>query len=561
MINVIWQSYHKETPTRGYWDQAMLESIFSRELYRPAAGHEFVHHDGFASVGEEIDGAIIIIPARYHAGDVDAINADIAKLKWCLIILVGDEEAVFPSEKLEHPNMIIYVMTPHIGKHEKADRFIVNGWPTGTREILRQYADESNERPLTWFFAGQNTHKRRKACVAQLQRMENGKLIETPGFTQGVPHDEYFKYMASAKIVPCPSGAVIPDSFRMYEALEAGALPIADGLSPSGKSKGYWNFLLDEEELPFPVLEDWHELPGTVAYFFDTFPKSQNKAYAWWQMFKRNMVYNLEDDLHHLRGTKPAFDAPDDRITVLVPTSPIKRHPSTEIIDETIAAIRSKLPEAEIIIMIDGVREEQEHYTGNYNEYIRRLLWKTNFEWHNVVPMLFQDHHHQAAMTREALKVVRTPIIMFVEHDAPITPDCDFEWQGLTDAILTGEANMIRFHHEAKIQDAHWRLMLDKKPVMVCGVPMMRTAQWSQRPHLASTEFYRTIIDKYFRPESRTMIEDRVHGVTELKYVKRGKAGWNPFKIWIYTPEGNIKRSYTTDGRGDDPKYDDKFIY
>ncbi len=88
---------------------------------------------------------------------------------------------------------------------------------------------------------------------------------------------------------------------------------------------------------------------------------------------------------------------------------------------------------------------------------------------------------------------------------------------------------------------------------------MMRTAQWSQRPHLASTAFYRDMIDRYFNPQSRTMIEDVMHGIVHEAYQREGEMGWNLWRLWIYTPETDslgIKRSYHLDGRGADPKYD-----
>jgi hypothetical protein len=144
-------------------------------------------------------------------------------------------------------------------------------------------------------------------------------------------------------------------------------------------------------------------------------------------------------------------------------------------------------------------------------------LWLAHHEWHNVLPIIFDEHMHQAAMTREALKQVATPTILFVEHDAPITPDHEFDWQTLTDVIMQGDANVIRFHHEAGMLPEHEYLMLS--PVehiqgKTSGreLPVRKTSQWSQRPHLGSTAFYRQMIKNYFNLKSRTMIEDVIHG-------------------------------------------------
>jgi hypothetical protein len=59
-----------------------------------------------------------------------------------------------------------------------------------------------------------------------------GTFIPTKGFTQGDPHDLYYRQMADAKVAPAPSGPETPDSFRLFEALESGCVPIADTRVP-----------------------------------------------------------------------------------------------------------------------------------------------------------------------------------------------------------------------------------------------------------------------------------------------------------------------------------------
>jgi hypothetical protein len=52
------------------------------------------------------------------------------------------------------------------------------------------------------------------------------------------------------------------------------------------------------------------------------------------------------------------------------------------------------------------------------------------------------------------------------------------------------------------------------------------------------------------------MIEDVVHGLVIEDCRRDAVMGWYAWRLWIYTPEGNIKRSYHLDGRGSDLKYD-----
>ena len=57
-----------------------------------------------------------------------------------------------------------------------------------------------------------------------------------------------------------------------------------------------------------------------------------------------------------------------DKISILLPTSPIPHHPSTHILDEVIESIRVHFPDNELFLMIDGVRGQVEHRRADYEE-------------------------------------------------------------------------------------------------------------------------------------------------------------------------------------------------
>ena len=48
-----------------------------------------------------------------------------------------------------------------------------------------------------------------------------------------------------------------------------------------------------------------------------------------------------------------------DDITFIVPTSVLVTHPDTAIIDQVVSSIRWYFPNNEIILQVDGLREEQ----------------------------------------------------------------------------------------------------------------------------------------------------------------------------------------------------------
>jgi hypothetical protein len=241
-------------------------------------------------------------------------------------------------------------------------------------------------------------------------------------------------------------------------------------------------------------------------------------------------------------------------VTVLVTCSPIPSNPGTEILEQTIASVRAQLPGAEIVIAFDGVRPEQEARRADYERHIRRVLWLADHVWGNTFPLIADEHLHQAVAAKRALEHVRTPLLLFIEQDTPICGE--IPWDDLAEVILAGDANVIRMHHEASVLEPHKYLMLDDEPQKVRGVPMMRTIQWSQRPHLASVAWYRELLDRYFPADEKDYIEDRVYGKLIAAHDRDGDMGWLGWRTWMYTPEGDIKRSTHLDGRAGEDKFD-----
>ena len=229
-------------------------------------------------------------------------------------------------------------------------------------------------------------------------------------------------------------------------------------------------------------------------------------------------------------------------ITIILATSVLPSHPSTDIIDETIKCLRVHFPTNEIIMQIDGLRQEQSDRRDDYNEYKNRILWKCLHEYKNVLPIIFDKHSHQTTMMRETIDEIQTSLLLYVEGDTPLTPDEPIDWQKCLDFIEYEKANTIRFHFEALIPEPHKHLMLEDG--------FMKTAQWSQRPHLSRVSYYRDIILPF--SYEKTFIEDRFHGKVQddcLPYDSFSQEGWDVHKLWIYHPEGHIKRSYHLDGR------------
>lgn len=241
----------------------------------------------------------------------------------------------------------------------------------------------------------------------------------------------------------------------------------------------------------------------------------------------------------------------NNQLSVLIPTSPIPSHPSTAILDETISNIR-KYTDAKIIIMFDGIHHSLELRKPDYMEYLHRVSVKIEGkDYGDCGIIVFNEHTHQSAMTKTVLQYeVETPLIMFCEHDT--SPIGDIPFQQLCDFVQHDEQiNYLRFNIFEQTPQEHSYLMLSKKPVIKNGVSMVRTIQFSARPHIAKADWYLKILKDCFGIGEKMMIEDRMHSIVQESYKELKK---DVFGLAIYAPEGSQLRSYHSDGRGADEK-------
>lgn len=212
------------------------------------------------------------------------------KLPWVIFVSIGDESSEFPLHLLEHPNKKIWCQTPL--PTTRASRYLIEGYPANTKRV-------ETPRDLNWFFAGQVTHARRHACVDALiqyeSKMGGGVLIQTEGFCQGLPQTNYLAYMSRAKVVPCPSGPATPDTFRIWEALECGAIPIVDARALRDETEGFWDLVLPD--CPLPMIHDWNHLPDIMDVLLADYERVSRYTAYWWKSWKMQMRDWLAKDL------------------------------------------------------------------------------------------------------------------------------------------------------------------------------------------------------------------------------------------------------------------------
>ena len=88
-------------------------------------------------------------------------------------------------------------------------------------------------RTNAWAFAGQGTKSSRRAMLGALGALPGTRASHVSealdwDAPDNLATDAYARLLASAALAPCPVGWIHPDSFRLYEALECGCLPVVE---------------------------------------------------------------------------------------------------------------------------------------------------------------------------------------------------------------------------------------------------------------------------------------------------------------------------------------------
>ena len=295
-VDVVWYG-DTNGENHGWWDQTLIKDTIEN------SNLESTYYEGIKKLPEYSKGAIVIVPTRLWTGRETELSDSLQRLGFVLLILCGDEEATFNWRLIKHVRMAVWVMMPRMNVHDDTVH-IPNGYRPDTRKYLREAGYK--EKTQDWIFAGQVTHERREQLVQELVflkdsgRYPNGRLETTKTFGEEIiPYKTYVEELVKTKIALCPSGPESPDSFRLYEALEAGCLPVVDAFSTNFKTHGFWEYMFGEKP-PFPIVDYWDALPKLMPELLKGYPENANKCYAWWQKIKYKLVKKLEKDIQEL---------------------------------------------------------------------------------------------------------------------------------------------------------------------------------------------------------------------------------------------------------------------
>jgi hypothetical protein len=147
------------------------------------------------------------------------------------------------------------------------------------------------------------TSASRKRLAANVRRGPDTFIHVTPGFSANasqargfVPPDQYREILLTSKFTLCPAGHN-PEAFRLYEACEAGSVPVValDEEYLSHACVGAFSSLIDSGA-PFVFLRSWDDLEQELRNVVDRegVDARQARLRAWYQTYWQSTAAAFE---------------------------------------------------------------------------------------------------------------------------------------------------------------------------------------------------------------------------------------------------------------------------
>jgi len=165
------------------------------------------------------------------------------------------------------------------------------GYPAGFGGNAGQPGTAS--RPYLWSFLGGSSRASRPEMIRAFQPLTPHFLHLTDrGAAERLGRPEYEQLLRESIFAPCPMGNVNLESYRVYEALECGAIPIVEkriGLD-------YFTGLLGSH--PLPAFTNWRQAARFVEKLRGdraALDGLQSECMDWWKAYQKSLTQRMAD--------------------------------------------------------------------------------------------------------------------------------------------------------------------------------------------------------------------------------------------------------------------------
>ena len=208
------------------------------------------------------------------------------------LIHLGDEGAT------EDTN-IIYNNCKHVWRTFGLPRHFqsknVTCIPIGYKSGLFYKKRDVTERKYLWSFMGTVHGSSRFDLINKHKKLEPNFIKKTKSFgsNESLAAEEYYKILNESTFVLVPHGYLHPESYRLYEGLECGCIPIIEN-----PHNFYNHFLLEH---PLITINLWKESLETINDLYKNKEKLKDKSKEinnWWNEYKLNLQTKIKNKIY-----------------------------------------------------------------------------------------------------------------------------------------------------------------------------------------------------------------------------------------------------------------------
>ena len=195
------------------------------------------------------------------------------------LIHLGDESGVYDSS-------LIYNKFNYVWRAFCLNRYFNNkkvsclpiGYKSGTL-----FKKEIVERKYKWAFLGTPHKSSRHDLLFQFSDIEPSFFHKTKKFNEKIIDvSKMSEILTSTEFIPCPNGFVHPETYRLYEALECGCIPIVEN------AYKYYDRLFPNN--PFIKIDRWIEAKPVIREWGDDqIKQKREECRTWWSQYKNQL--------------------------------------------------------------------------------------------------------------------------------------------------------------------------------------------------------------------------------------------------------------------------------
>jgi len=151
------------------------------------------------------------------------------------------------------------------------------GYKSGISDIKKR------ERKYKWTFTGTPHKSSRHDLLFQFSKIKPFFCHKTESFnTKIISVEEMSEVLSSTQFLPCPNGFFHPETYRLYEALQCGCIPIVED------TYNYYDRLFPKN--PFIKIGKWFEAKSVMnGWEEDQIKKKQEDCKNWWNNYKSDL--------------------------------------------------------------------------------------------------------------------------------------------------------------------------------------------------------------------------------------------------------------------------------